>query len=542
MHCHQFIKVCLLSLVLGAGVVDAVRADVCPATPDGTVLTHPNLDPPPGAGEPVPTPAGLLAFVQQKRINRIADLLAAMPAYYRKYYGFIRTTRGTGHASLDKPRIVFYGPDASLLMNVSTDPTDPEHDRLDVASLNRATGDWEFSQLDFTGATPSLHQRPRECTVCHGTPSRPIWGSYLDWPGTIGDDPRPGLQAETLIAEEADRLNALRSGAGSDRFRAVRWAQFPYRAGQAQMLPDNTYGFALTISNNQIGQAQAGSIFQRLKTRFPTRYQDLREALLLLGPLPREGRGPSASDLRNIATRMARYGQQGTRLEDVFSALGVNLRHEVSLDSLASSNAVRLDWNAGSGNVLEFVYALVLHDIARSDANLRTLLSGVKKGTGVYGIWECPNLGENVWDILRYRVMQGWTLRGSARAAEHAVFYALDNTRVQQPIFERTATPLYGYLSARLASVSTPDPTAKLIISGTVRVNGSVAANATLSGAPCTASGTDGRYRCEVSRGFSGVITPQLVRDGVPTLFTPRSRSYSQLTVNRTAQDFSGTR
>lgn len=213
-HLHQrglFLPTLVTFLCIAA---QPTLADQCPATPDGTVITLPSLDPPPRPGEPEMSVPGVATFVQQNRVGKVADLLKALPAQYQKNYAFIERTRGQGKSSLQFPRIVLFGSDARLLMNISTDPSDPSYERLDMASMNKTNGNWEFAQLNFATSPPTLRSNPAECTQCHGNPARPIWGSYLNWPGAFDDNPAPGDQAEGLTAAHAQRLNSMNSKQG----------------------------------------------------------------------------------------------------------------------------------------------------------------------------------------------------------------------------------------------------------------------------------------------------------------------------------------
>jgi hypothetical protein len=74
-------------------------------------------------------------------------------------------------------------------------------------------------------------------------------------------------------------------------------------------------------------------------------------------------------------------------------------------------------------------------------------------------------------------------------------------------------------------------------ISGTVTKNAVPLSGVSFSGtngASCTASDAAGNYSCTVTQGWSGTITPSLAGH----VFTPPSRSYSNVQVNQTAQDY----
>lgn len=440
----------LVSLLFSAASLPTFAAQ-CPSTPDGTVITLSSLDPPPRPGEPAMSVTGLFDFAQSKGITKVADLLRALPAHYQKNYSLVERTRGAGKSSLQSPRIVLFGSDARFLMNISTDPTDPGYERVDMAFMDKNTGNWEFSQLNFATQPPSLRRNAAECTQCHGTPARPIWGTYLNWPGVFDDDPAPGDQAETLTPAHAQRFNQLKAGQGNpERFHTLKWAP-SYQAGSSQFLPDHSYGFALTVFNDELGFTAAESVYLRMKTRFPQRFAALREELILLGYFDQQTRLLTSTERQRIAALITQLGGSGNRVENLFAVLGINMNNEFSLHKLASETPDP-NWNAGSGNIHGLVMTLILNDLAQSDPNVRRILQSTPKGQGVEGIWACPDLGRTVWDVLVYRMTQGWKIKGAARQAVHEVFYPLDATRSFQPSFDRVATPLYQYLRTKIST------------------------------------------------------------------------------------------
>jgi hypothetical protein len=100
----------------------------------------------------------------------------------------------------------------------------------------------------------------------------------------------------------------------------------------------------------------------------------------------------------------------------------------------------------------------------------------------------------------------------------------------------------------RCASVRTDDingvtfiypGVATATISGQVTIGGAGLSGVALSGtgATCSDSDSSGNYSCTVNSGFSGTITPS--KSGVT--FSPTSRSYTNVTTNQTAQNYTGT-
>ena len=444
----------LLVIILCCVVLNLDRISYgydCPETPGDLIISVTDFDPPPAPGEPEMSVTGLFDFVQANGIGTVSELLSVLPDHYNKNYTLVETTRTTGHSSLEFPRIILFGSEARFMMNVATDPTDPDYERLDVSYMNKDSGNWEFAQFDFTNSQASLNANPASCTQCHGSPARPIWGTYLNWPGVIGDDPAPGNQAETLIAAHAQRFNELKAGLGNpERFHTLKWDD-DYRANTAQFLPDHVYGFALTISNMELGFTAAESIYLRMKNNFPRQFQALREELLLLGYFDQRTNLLKNVERQQIEDLIIHLGGQGDTVDDLFAVLGIDADNEFSLHKLATE-APDQNWNVSSGDLDELVYFLVLHDLVESDPEVSQILASVPIGQGVEGIWTCPDLGDNTLDVVKYKYTQGWKLKGAARQELHETFFGLDVDRMNQPIFDRVADPLYAYLRTKISS------------------------------------------------------------------------------------------
>ncbi|MEK8034083.1 hypothetical protein AACH06_24935 [Ideonella sp. DXS29W] len=428
----------------------AVNAGTCPRSVGKLTVPLDDYDPPPKPGEPAMTIKGLDKFIKENDIRDVAAFLSKLPANYQKRYALMEKTRGAGKASLENPRIVFFGADARLLMNVGSDPSDPLYEQVDVAYMNKKSGGWEFAKFDFQRSGSKLVKNPVECVQCHGTPMRPFWGKYLNWPGAFSDNPSPGDQAESMTEAQARRLNELKGGKGNPaRFQWLMWAP-SYTAGYSQMLPDHDYGYALTISNNSLGYTAAESIFLRLKKKYPDRYAALREELLILSYYDRRTSWVTEADRKKIAASIASYGGSGSDYRAIFKVLGIkDIDFELSIDRLAFEPQDQT-WTAASGDLLGLVLMLVLNDVAGNDAGAKTVLQQAPIGTGVYGIWGCPDLGTSVMDSLTYRITQGWGAKGEARQVEEAAFYDVDVSRVYQPIFEQPGKPLFDYLKTKI--------------------------------------------------------------------------------------------
>lgn len=441
-------------MVTGVGAWSTPALAICPQTVDDLIVDVIDDDPPPRAGEPKLTDEGVHQFALRNNITTVSDFLERLPDHFRKNFVLVKETGTNGLASLEHPRIVMFGADARFMLNVASDPADDDYERIDIAYLDDAIGDWEFSQLDFNSNPPRLNDDDTACQQCHGSPARPLWGEYLLWPGVIGDDPAPGPQAETLTPEDARRLNQLRSGEGNPaRFNALIYDD-SYIAGRSQKLRDHRYGHAMTIFNWKLCFAHAESLFDRLKLQQPENFRVLREEIILRGFYDRySGTATTREERQRIAALTARLGAQGDSIQALLAGLGFDFAHEVSLDTLPGEEP-NLGWNCASGNIDGIFFMHILNDLVETDPEVKRILESVPKGIGVDGVFECPDLGTNVMDLLTYRMVQAYQRRGEARQLTEETYFDVEASRTRSPLFDATADLLIPHLKSKISAPS----------------------------------------------------------------------------------------
>lgn len=205
------------------------------------------------------TTAGLVTMVENNQITTVADFLSALPRYMGESYTLMEDSRSRHRASTEYPRLIMYGPDARMLIGVSSHPLDPLREVVELAELDDTTGLWRFSQFDFRNAF--VHDTNTEsCAGCHGSPQRPIWGEYPDWPGAFAgrDERLAGGQAATLMNLKADPL---------DRFHQLAFPSDHSIQNNGQFyLPTREYGYANTSFNFELNAAVADGIARRIVT------------------------------------------------------------------------------------------------------------------------------------------------------------------------------------------------------------------------------------------------------------------------------------
>ena len=84
----------------------------------------------------------------------------------------------------DHPRMIFFQEGMILALTGHTDPkADAINRRAEIIRYNYSANEWEFKTIRLSRQGPIVDEHPRDCRGCHGTPLRPLWRSYLTWPG-----------------------------------------------------------------------------------------------------------------------------------------------------------------------------------------------------------------------------------------------------------------------------------------------------------------------------------------------------------------------
>ena len=242
-----------------------------------------------------------------------------------------------------------YGPDARLLLGVSSHPADPMREVVEIAELDEATGFWRFSQFDFANAF--VHDTSTEsCTGCHGSPLRPIWGAYPDWPGAFaGAD-------EDLDADQAASLMALKTDP-QDRFHHLVFpSDHSIETNRQLYLPARRYGYANTSFNFELNAAVADGIARRIV-----------------------GHPRWAVDGRRLLAAQWGCGATGAaELDRLYNRFDVDGNNDFRLATLAfepgASGWQEYDWNQGSTGLEDSVAFRTLDLAARRDPALAAIV------------------------------------------------------------------------------------------------------------------------------------------------------------------------
>ncbi len=426
---------------------------VCPTTPNDVVVPLKSLNPPPKPGEPEMTIEGLHRFIKKHKIKTITALLNTFPDHYRTNFSLVEHTRATGQSNLEFPRIVLFGSDGRLLLNIGTKADDPKYDLLDVAELHEDTGQWEFSVFDFSGKKPKLKRNDESCIECHGDKnSRPVWGTNLEWTGAFGDNIAPGPQGEALDDTHLLRIREIMRGKGdSDRFDFLMWSHKKLIRGGKRWIANHFFGPDLFLSNIAMGSATGRGAFIRLTQKHPKRYRALRAELLLLGLQKLKQVELDAAVLKHIETKIKSYGGSGHTLDDAFAVLGLDTSEAFSLATLFSKEPPEPNWQLGAGTLYEQVLLQILDDSAADIKGIKTILT---ETAAIDAVFNCPITAKNIDDAVTFKMLHLFHLRGEARYKVNWVYYPLAIEHISEIIFKPIAAPLHDYLVKQITPTS----------------------------------------------------------------------------------------
>ncbi len=434
---------CLAGALVGSLALGAWSEPIlaqCPTRWDDAGVLIEDPDPPPPPGTPDLSVGGLLQFVTDQGISTLGDLLDALPPAMRRNYALVEETRTPLLSSVTFPRMILFGSDSRFLMALGTHPDDATRETVDIASLDDATGLWTFRSLDMAASPPVMSANDAACIGCHGSPPRPIWGSYPDWPGIFGPI------NDRLTVPQAARLEALRNGgaASSDRFRSLDLLDQPYDPGDLFSMPGRAYPYVNTVLNMELGAAVADGAYRRAR-RSPL-FRPLREEILLRSYCASEIPGFFGSPaFQQLEALLLSLGASGSSLDDMYNLLGLDPKNDFSLHTLADE-APDPNWNVSVDDLYGLFDLLVLAELMHENDEIRSILASRPDLDNGFS----SGCFDHLEDALRYKEYQGWTLRNEARQAAREAAFDIDLLRSHQGIFDQATQPLCRYLAANV--------------------------------------------------------------------------------------------
>ena len=418
---------------------------VCPSSVYDTIAPIKDLNPPAKAGEPEMTVEGVQAYMDTNNITTIEQLLNALPDRYRNNFSLVEVTRATGESNVKFPRIVLFGSDGRFMMNVGTKADDPKYNLLDVAELHEDTGKWEFSVFNFEGETPTLTRNDPSCIECHGDAnSRPVWGTNLLWPGVFGDNIAKGPQGEALDTKHAERMNEIIDGqGGSPRFDFLHWGPERPRRGGKRKIANHILGVDLFLSNMAMGSATSRGTFVRLSQNFPEKYKALREELLFAYYLKKGNAYITDKEEAVITSLNKKLDISSYDLDTLLATLGLDTSEAFSVSTLAHKEEPIIKWSMGRGDLHDMLMLQILDDWRQDNPEIDKMLKERVIENAIFG---CPDTANSIADVIDYKMLHLFYLKGDAKYEVHKRFYPLDLEDIYGRVFIPISHKMIAYL------------------------------------------------------------------------------------------------
>ncbi len=175
-----------------ANATEAVGTDTSPTDASGSV--DPDAPPPaPTGGMPTAVECDetgapdtidcLYERIIDDGLQTVEEVIPLLPEDMRTALFLMEESRSRHQASREFPRVILYGDDSRLIFSMSTTPTDPLYETLELVEL-QDDGSFKFRQLDMDTDPPHLAEDDVACQGCHSPRPRLIWGQYRTWPGS----------------------------------------------------------------------------------------------------------------------------------------------------------------------------------------------------------------------------------------------------------------------------------------------------------------------------------------------------------------------
>ena len=206
--------------------------------------------------------ARLVELIEDRGLQRIADVLPHLPADLRSSYTLAYRSRSAQEGSFEFPRAILFGRDAKFIIAFNGHPQQRGFADLEILQFNDQDREFELYRISFAAGVVYSGKNPQACAACHGINPRPLWSSYeyaspdtRHWPGMYGsvhDAPR-------FDPTEADAFKRFQDLArGHSRYRSLTLQEpesewFPYGRGayQHRFRPNNRLGNLLARLNAQ---------------------------------------------------------------------------------------------------------------------------------------------------------------------------------------------------------------------------------------------------------------------------------------------------
>jgi hypothetical protein len=182
-------------------------------------------------------------YVHDEGITSVEEFMQCLPPEVLQTFTLVENSRSRQRPSnAIHPRIIMFLPDGRFFLTIATNPRSRAYNDVEMMEFTEEK-DWKLDLIPFDANNtfdPNIDYVARlpanvRCVACHGKNSRPIWGSYNDWPGVFADN-----AGQRLTERQARKLTyALsRSGGAYLRLTLLDWnSQLAWTGGDKFSIP-----------------------------------------------------------------------------------------------------------------------------------------------------------------------------------------------------------------------------------------------------------------------------------------------------------------
>src|SRR5258706_3124431 len=218
-------------------------------------------------------------------VRSVEELLPLLAPALRSRYVLVFDSRSVQEASPSNPRVLLFGNDARFTVSFNGDAGQRGFGAVETMEFSDVTATFTLREIRFPdlahgpGAVEFSESNPARCTVCHGTPARPVWDTFPLWPGVYGE-----RYQRALSGSEAEGLSAFSSTqAAHPRYRYLEG--FNAERFREQLAPTQQRRYSGTLEEppNAVLSTLLGRLTARVmeqEVQASANFNDYRYALL----------------------------------------------------------------------------------------------------------------------------------------------------------------------------------------------------------------------------------------------------------------------
>lgn len=127
----------------------------------------------------------------KKPVDSIEEFLPLLPKEFLENFTFVYNSRSPFKSSISPefPRVILFSKDSKMILTFTGNPNQPGFEILETLSFDNNTSRFTASIYELPAAfrlKNNLSAEQKNCALCHGKDTRPIFDSYPLWPGFYG--------------------------------------------------------------------------------------------------------------------------------------------------------------------------------------------------------------------------------------------------------------------------------------------------------------------------------------------------------------------